>query len=115
MIEAAICPDGALADEFLRALEQSRKEKDMELLATILQVFEDFAHRDSLHFPREINDLGDGIREIKPDKSRFPFFAVPGTSNGAVRLTHGFYKKQRFTERYNINKAKWVRKEDLKP
>ncbi|MCX5209831.1 hypothetical protein OG689_11095 [Kitasatospora sp. NBC_00240] len=113
MIEAARCRDGCLADQWLAKLEGSRKRQDREALAVIIMVFEDYAHRDSLDFPREINDLRDGIREIKAGSHRFPFFHPRDGSTFASRLTHGFPKRQRFTERQNIDKAIWVRREDL--
>lgn len=114
MIEAARSPEGILADEYLRRLEQSRKRKDREDLATILIVFEDFAHRDCLDFPREINDLVDGLRELKPDKHRFPFFYPTAGSTFTTRLTHGFVKRSQRAPREQIDKAKWVRREDLR-
>lgn len=113
MIEAAKCPDGYLADQWLAKLEGSRKQQDKQDLADIIMVFEDYAYRDCLDFPREINDLRDGIREIKAGSHRFPFFHPRPGSTFASRLTHGFPKRQRFTERQNISKAIWVRKEDL--
>ncbi|MFC8778844.1 hypothetical protein [Streptomyces nigra] len=114
MIEAARKTDGSYeCDEFLLKLETSRKRSDRARLADILMVFEDFAYR-QLTFPREINDLEKGIRELKPGDVRLPFFEVPGTSVGAVRLTHGFIKRSRRTPRGEIRKAVWVREEDAK-
>ncbi|WP_143668747.1 hypothetical protein [Streptomyces sp. b62] len=114
MIEAAKVADGTYpCDTFLRGLETSRKRKDRENLAVILMVLEDYAHRRELIFPREINNLEDGIRELKPGKVRLPFFEVPRSTVGAIRLTHGFMKGTRWAPRGEILKAQWVRREDL--
>ncbi|MFF4311693.1 hypothetical protein [Streptomyces sp. NPDC001507] len=115
MVEAARITDGVyLCDEFLRKLEESKGKKDRARLAVILMVLEDFAHRRELMFPREINDLEDGIRELKPGDVRLPFFDVPGTKVGAVRLTHGFIKRTRWAPMGEIRRARWVREEDAK-
>ncbi|WP_372481724.1 type II toxin-antitoxin system RelE/ParE family toxin [Streptomyces coriariae] len=114
MLEAARTTDGSYkCDEFFLNLEGSRRKKDRARLADILMVLEDFAHRE-LIFPREINNLEDGIRELKPGDVRLPFFDVPGTKVGAVRLTHGFIKGTRRTPRKEILKALWVREEDAR-
>ncbi|WP_157876333.1 hypothetical protein [Streptomyces sp. Root264] len=114
MVEAARTVDGSYpCDDFLLELEASKKKKDRERLAVILIVLEDFAHR-KLTFPREINDLEDGIRELKPGDVRLPFFDVPGTKVGAVRLTHGFFKGTPWAPKGEIRKACWVREEDSK-
>ncbi|MBT2389926.1 type II toxin-antitoxin system RelE/ParE family toxin [Streptomyces sp. ISL-1] len=114
MIEAARVSDGTYpCDDFLRGLEGSKRKKDRERLAVILIVLEDYAYRRELIFPREINNLKDGIRELKPDKVRLPFFDVPGSKVGAIRLTHGFVKGTQKAPRGEILKALWVRREDL--
>ncbi|QIY95647.1 hypothetical protein HEP87_18415 [Streptomyces sp. S1D4-11] len=113
MIEAARCPDGCLADDYLTSLERSRKPRDRDKLVDIALVFEEYAHTGELAIPRELNDLVDGIREIKVGKHRFPFFYPRADSKFPVRLTHGFLKGTVETPRQEINKAKWVRREDL--
>lgn len=113
MIEAARSPEGHLADGYLASLEQSRKLKDRDKLVDIVLVFEEYAHTGELAIPRELNDLVDGIREIKVGKHRFPFFYPRADSNFPVRLTHGFLKRTAKTPRQEIDKAKWVRREDL--
>lgn len=115
MVEAARTTEGDyLCDDFFQSLETSKKKKDRARLADILMVLEDFAHRRELVFPREINDLEDGIRELKPGDVRLPFFDVPGTRVGAVRLTHGFIKGTPWAPRGEILRAKWMREEDAK-
>ncbi|BDD73558.1 hypothetical protein GCM10023177_34480 [Streptomyces violaceoruber] len=114
MVEAArTAEDSYPCDDFFRELETSKKKKDRERLATILMVLEDFAHRE-LAFPREINNLEDGIRELKPGDVRLPFFDVPESRAGAVRLTHGFIKGTPWAPRGEIRRAFWVREEDAK-
>lgn len=113
LVEAARTTSGTYpCDEFLRELEISKKKKDRARLAVILIVLEDFAHRRDLTFPREINDLEDGIRELKPGDVRLPFFDVPEAKLGAVRLTHGFFKGTPWAPRKEILRALWVREED---
>lgn len=105
-------PDGECpADEFLVALENSRKPKDRDRLAAILMLFEDYAEGE-LEIPRELNDLRDGVREIKAGDVRLPFFEVDGTKTGAIRLTHGFVKRGEKAPREQIDKASWIRRED---
>ncbi|MDH6577570.1 hypothetical protein [Kitasatospora sp. MAP5-34] len=113
MIEAARCPDGMLADQWIAKLERSKSRRDLDRLADIAIVFESFARRGTLEVPRELNELGDGLREIKVGKHRFPFFHLEGSPAGAVRLTHGFLKGTWPTPRGELDKAKWVRRKDL--
>jgi hypothetical protein len=115
MIEAARLPDGsAPADDFLVMLEESKGELRRRL-ADIAVRFEDYAHRGTLRVPRELNDLGDGIREIKAGNVRLPFFEIENQEHspvGVVRLTNGFVKKTWNTPRKHILKAVWVRGKD---
>ncbi|MFF0387989.1 hypothetical protein ACFYS8_04750 [Kitasatospora sp. NPDC004615] len=112
MIEAARCPDGVLADEWIQQLEQSKSRRAKDLLADIAIVFESFAHRGTLEIPRELNTLVDGLRELKIQDQRFPFFDLEGSPTNAVRLTHGFKKGTVKTPRPELDKARWVRRED---
>jgi len=113
MIEAARTVNGkSPVDDYLMALERSRKSKDRERVATIAILLEDYADHETLAVPRELNDLRDGIRELKPGDVRLPFFEVGGSRSGAIRLTHGFLKRQRRTPREEIDMAIWVRKQD---
>ncbi|GHE43842.1 hypothetical protein GCM10017673_52480 [Streptosporangium violaceochromogenes] len=114
MIEAARTTTGECrADEFIKKLENSRKPKDAQRLADILVRLERFAATGTLAVPRELNDLRDGIREIKAGDVRLPFFDVPRTFSGAIRLTGGFLKRSWRTPRNHIDEAIWVRREDL--
>ncbi|WP_020544481.1 hypothetical protein [Nonomuraea coxensis] len=114
MIEAARTTRGECrADAFLTQLEQSRSRKDVVRLAEILVRFERYALTGSLAVPRELNDLRGGIREIKAGDVRLPFFDVPRSNAGAIRLTSGFLKKSWRTPRRHIDEAIWVRREDL--
>lgn len=112
MIEAAVFPNGECpVDEFLASLENSRKPRDRDRLATILMLLEDYAEGE-LEIPRELNDLRDGIWELKAGDVRLPFFAVEGTRTGAIRLTHGFVKQGEKAPRKQIDMALWVRSKD---
>lgn len=114
MIEAARTTTGECrADEFIKKLENSRSDKDMARLADILVRLERFAMTGTLAVPRELNDLREGIREIKAGDVRLPFFDVPQSTSGAIRLTSGFLKKSWRTPRRHIDEAIWVRREDL--
>ncbi|WP_037576828.1 type II toxin-antitoxin system RelE/ParE family toxin [Phaeacidiphilus oryzae] len=113
MIEAAHSPGADLADAYLRDLEHSRSGKKLDQLADIAVVFEEFAHTGELAIPRELNDLVDGLREIKVGKHRFPFFHPRSDTKYPLRLTHGFEKQTEKTPRKHIDKAKWVRRKDL--
>ncbi|MEV6109647.1 hypothetical protein AB0M28_33805 [Streptomyces sp. NPDC051940] len=114
MIEAARVPEERyLAEEFLSALATSKKSSDRNRLADVLICLEFYSCGGSLEYPREINDLRDGIREFKIGDVRLPFFDVPDSSTDALRLTHGFLKKQQQAPREQIDKAIWVRREDL--
>lgn len=116
MIEAAHCPDGFLVDEYISSLERSRRRKDRNALAVIALIFEEYARTGELEFPRELNNLHDGIREIKAGVHRFPFFHLPAETHtdSSVRLTHGFLKQGPQAPREHIDRAKWVRREDPK-
>lgn len=114
MIEAALAADGvALADEYLAALEKSKKDRDQDHLTDIVLVFEEFARTGELIIPRELNELRDGLWEIKVGKARFPFFYLAESAAGALRLTHWFKKGTDKTPIGEINKANWVRGKDL--
>ncbi|WP_329092366.1 hypothetical protein [Streptosporangium sp. NBC_01469] len=82
-------------------------------MADIIIRLERYAATGTLAVPRELNDLRDGIREIKVGDVRLPFFDVPGSVANAIRLTSGFLKKSWQTPRGYIDEAIWVRKEDL--
>lgn len=114
MIEAARMADGRYpADEYLNSLLASTKSADLDRLANLLIRLEHYAHRGTLEIPRELNELRDGIWEFKAGRDRLPFFDVEGSPTGALRLTHGFFKRQQETPRKEINMALKVRKEDL--
>ncbi|SNQ48624.1 hypothetical protein FRACA_2610010 [Frankia canadensis] len=110
MIEAARAPSGGV-EEFLRSLEGS--PAGLRDLADIAVRFEAYAHDEILSFPRQINDLADGLRELKVGKIRLPFFETEHLGMTAARLTHGFRKNTDYTPRGEIDRAKRVRGEDV--
>ncbi|TDC05822.1 type II toxin-antitoxin system RelE/ParE family toxin [Actinomadura bangladeshensis] len=113
-IEAAKDRDGAeQAANFIAKLERSRRRKDRDRIADIAVRFNDFAVNGRLRAPREINDLEDGIKEIKAGDVRLPFYEEQaGGHRGLVRLTHGFSKKQQKCPLKEIRKAIAIRRED---
>jgi Phage derived protein Gp49-like (DUF891) len=100
----------------LRELERSGKRKDIQVLADIAVVFEELGLRGTLVVPRELNELRDGLWEIKVGDLRFPFYEAGDASHPslAARLTSGFRKKTWRTPRQEIDKALWVMREDRK-
>lgn len=115
MIEAAWDRDGAAAaDQFLNELLVSRKRKDRQRLADVLVRFESYCRTGTLKVPMELNDLRDGIREIKAGDVRLPFFHVDPSPAGAVRLTHGFLKGTQRAPFKEIARAIGIRREDGK-
>ncbi|MFJ3650505.1 type II toxin-antitoxin system RelE/ParE family toxin [Streptomyces murinus] len=114
MIEAARIADGSCpVDEYLNALFTSRKDSDRERLAKILIRFEAYARRGKLEIPRELNELRDGLWEFKAERDRVPFFYLVSNSSKALRVTHGFFKRQQRTPLRQINWAIRIRREDL--
>ncbi|WP_441245597.1 type II toxin-antitoxin system RelE/ParE family toxin [Kitasatospora sp. McL0602] len=114
MIEAARMTDGRYpADEYLNSLLASNKPAELDRLANLLIRLEHYAHRGTLEIPRELNELRDGMWEFKAGRDRLPFFNLEESPSGALRLTHGFYKKQQETPHKEINMALKVRREDL--
>ncbi|GAB3337672.1 hypothetical protein RMN56_10285 [Micromonospora halotolerans] len=114
MVEAARISDGtALADEFLQKLE--KKRGGLELVAAVAVRFEDIARTGTLEIPRELNELRDDLWEIKAERVRLPFYWTQRAfASKAIRITHGFLKGTWKTPRGEIDKALWVRREDLR-
>jgi hypothetical protein len=115
IIEAARTRDGAEpVEEFFRKLENSKRGSDTQRLADIAIIFEEYGQRGMLRVPRELNDLRDGLREIKVHDIRFPFYETTDSQHSAVvtRLTGAFIKGTARTPRREIDKALWVMRED---
>lgn len=113
MIEAAVDGDGAArAEIFIDRLGASRVGKDLIRLTDSLIRLEDFARTGSLDIPRELNDLRDGIKEIKVGDVRWLFYEPAPRACASVRLTHAFLKGTQRTPRREIDLALWIRRED---
>ena len=117
VIEAAKTGEGAEPVEaLLQELEKSGKRKDMQLLADMAVVLEEFGLRGTLVVPRELNELRDGLWELKVGELRFPFYTSDDASHPApaARLTSSFRKRTLRTPRHEIDRALWVMREDTK-
>jgi hypothetical protein len=119
IIEAARISEGIEPVEaFLRGLETSRKgrsaQKNTLRLADIAIRIETYARTGNLETPRELNDLRDGLREIKAGDVRLPFYELIDENHLAMiaRLTSGFFKGTQETPRKQIAKGLWVMRED---
>lgn len=112
VIEAAWTRDHrAPSDEFLQDLEG--RKRTLSLAAAVAMRFEDLARYGKLEIPRELNELRDGLWEIKAERVRLPFFWMLEPSHArAIRLTHGFLKGTERTPRREIDRAGWIRTED---
>jgi len=117
IIEAARLADGTEPVwEYLDPLMKSRRRggENLRRMADIVVVLDDFASTGILEVPRELNYLRDDIWEIKAGDARLPFFYVNDQRHGAAaRITSGFTKRQEETPAKQINKALWIRREDL--
>ncbi|MGW6411051.1 type II toxin-antitoxin system RelE/ParE family toxin [Streptomyces vinaceus] len=114
MIEAAVTEDGASpVDDYLNSLFSSGKKADLDRLAGILIRFEAYAQHGTLEIPRELNELRDGLWEFKSGRDRTPFFYLESSKSNALRVTHGFIKRQERTPQKEINWAMRIRREDL--
>lgn len=112
MIEAARTADGTSpAFDFLAGL--GRRPKEIPRLAAVVMRFEELSRTGTLPIPRELNELRDGIWEIKAETVRLPYFRITGPcAMEVIRVTHGFTKNTQRTPRKEIDKALWVRRED---
>lgn len=70
---------------------------------------EDYCRTGHLSIPDEMNDLGDGIWELKRHNLRVAFFIA---NSDVSRATHGFRKGTKKTPLGEIDKAKAIRRED---
>jgi phage-related protein len=111
VIEAARRPSGeALAENFLADLDARGQYSELAEIAIRL---EDFALNGTLTVPLQLNNLGDGIFEIKTPTVRLAFYYAQHPGNvQAVRLTNGFFKRGRKTPPRHIRLAKRMRAED---
>lgn len=115
IIEAARTLDGEEpVEEYFRKLRNSRRKGDIQRLADIALVFEEYGRRGTLRIPRELNVLRDNLREIKAGDARFPFHEVEDGKHPSIvaRLTGGFQKQTLRTPRRQIDQALWVMRED---
>lgn len=118
IIEAARTSRGEdLVDEYLvRKPWMLRRKNTIVREADVAIVFEEYARTGVLRIPRELNDLdlSIGLREIKAGPGRFPFYEFTDQRHTVTvtRLTHGFTKGTDETPYKEINKAKWVMRQD---
>jgi hypothetical protein len=115
LIEAARTSDGREpAEEFIVALEASRKWKDTQRIADIVTLFEQYAGTGELEEPRELNHLRDDLWEIKPGDVRLSFYEIEHGAHDlpVIRLTTGFFKTQWPTQERHIRWGLRVMRED---
>lgn len=115
VIEAAFDSLGAWPSlEYLSEYEKGNR-RQRQAYADVLIRLEDFAHTGTLIIPRELNELRDGLWEIKVGKIRLPFYYTPAPARcGTVRITHGFTKNTDRTPLREIDRASGIRREDRK-
>jgi phage-related protein len=100
------------AEKFISDLECSGSRKKRERAADIAVRFEDYSRTGRLR-TRDLNDLEDGIRELKAGAVRLPFYdAVVNGHTNLIRLTHGFMKNGEKCPRKEIRKALAIRETD---
>ncbi len=115
IIEAARTLEGAEpAEEYIAKLENSRRKTDLDRLAVVVIVLEEYARLGRLRIPLELNQLRDDLWEIKAGVIRLPFYEPNDSSHVSVvtRLTSGFVKKQRNTPQGEIRRGIWVMGQD---
>lgn len=106
-----------LVDEFLTTKPWLRRRKTTLVReADVAIVFGEYARTGTLRIPLELNDLdlSIGLREIKAGPGRFPFYEITDEQHAVTvtRLTHGFPKGTDPTPRGELDKAKWVMRQD---
>lgn len=112
-VEAARRLDGTAPAH--RYLDDLLRQGRQDLVAKLLLRMEDLARTGTLLVPGEMNDLNHGLWEIKVQDARMPFYYNSSHPDiDSVRLTSGFKKKMRFTQRRDISFARIVWNEDLK-
>lgn len=99
---------------YLKRLATSRRKADRDLYADLLIRLERYCATGRLLVPRELNSLREDLYEFKVGTLRLPFFDVPNSSSGAVRVTHAFTKRSEKCPRSEIDQALWVKREDAK-
>jgi hypothetical protein len=101
-------------EELLVRLEASKKARDLQRLADVAILLEEYAREGTLETPRELNHLRAELWEIKPGDVRLTFYELTDSlhSVGITRLTTGFIKRQERTPRREIDRGLWVMGED---
>lgn len=107
-----------LVDEFLTTKPWLRRRKaTLVREADVAIVLDEYARTGTLRIPLELNDLdlSIGLREIKAGPGRFPFYEVTDERHAVTvtRLTHGFPKGPNLTPHGELDKAKWVMRQDM--
>jgi hypothetical protein len=101
------------ATEYITKIERSRSRANRKRAADIAIRFEDYARFGRLRAPREVNDLEDGIKEIKAGDVRLPFYEANAADHSdLIRLTHGFHKNSKDCPPPEIRRAIAIRRED---
>lgn len=90
-------------------------KRNRELLADLAIRLEEYCETGTLEVPRELNVLVPGeVWEFKVGTLRAPFFKCNDGHPPVSRITHGFFKRTPRTPRGEIDRARAIRREDLK-
>ena len=135
-IEAANAAASSFNQDVERLVRGSRRVRHLDRLADLAVVIDDFVARPLQLRANEVNDLGEGLWELKAGTLRVPFFGAecPGDTRSCrcgrqlvlprivkqpegrcrtARLTHLFEKRTARTPRREIDKAMAIKREDL--
>lgn len=129
-----MCGDGYVS-HVARLVRGARRLRNLDHLATLALVIDDFAARPPQLRANEVNDLGAELWELKAGTLRVPSFGAecagertandahrrlvlpgivrsPAGSNHTARFTHVFEKRTQRTPRREIDKALAIKRED---
>lgn len=134
-IEAAHASGDGYVSDVACLVRGARRLRNLDRLATLAIVIDDFVTRPSRLRANEVNDLGAYLWELKAGTLRVPFFGAecpgehtasgarrrlvlpgivrsPASSDRAARFTHVFEKRTQRTPRWEIDKALAIKRQD---
>lgn len=119
-VEAAVdCTGETPVLAHIHDLASSKNRKKQKRHSDLVERFEQMAIYGTLEVPREMNELGGGLMEIKTSLDRIPFYykSADNAHRRAARLTHGFETDKGKTAdgktpRKQLDKGHWVKRCD---